>query len=69
MNTTLQLSCPDELEVTMTIKGTVGEFRRVKKMLVDSNALTYSYPLSVITDSLRDAISKAEQQFTFGQQP
>lgn len=53
----------------MTIKGAVGDFRRVKKMLEESNIATYAYPLSAITDALRDTITKSEQQFTFEQQP
>lgn len=59
MSVRFQLSKPDDLQATLLITMTVGEFRRLKKQLDPIP----SWPLSDVSREITDVILQAEKVF------
>lgn len=70
METSLKLQAPDELEVTMTVKGTIGEFRALDLIIREMNTQSagthlWRRPLSTLLESVQMAMNRAGQEFKF----
>jgi len=63
MTTTIHLNAPDALICTVTISATLGELRRISGQM---EAATHSWnpPLGMLILTLKESITKAEQEFT-----
>lgn len=59
MSVRFQLSKPDELQATLSITMTVGEFRVMKKLLGPSPA----WPLYDVSRAITDVILQAEKTY------
>jgi hypothetical protein len=58
MKTTFKIERPDDIEVTLTTTMTLRNWRSVQADIKCSN-----YPATCFAQSIREVVSKAEQQF------
>jgi hypothetical protein len=70
MEANLKLECPDEVEMSLTLNGTVGEFRMLDSLIREMNSQCASTnlwrrPLSTLLESIQMGMTQAQQNFRF----
>jgi hypothetical protein len=62
MNATLRLTHTDEMECSITISGTLAQFKKLAA-LIQKHETPMHWPLGTVNRAISDTIRKAEQEF------
>lgn len=63
MKTTFSIKAPDEVLATLTLTASVGEFRKLKELLAESDK-RFNWPLGGLYKGVQQVVEDAEAQFT-----
>lgn len=53
---------PDSIDVTITLTFTLGRWKKIREVL-EKDQYRYTYPISDVTNAIRDVVHKAEKTF------